>query len=427
MNKLVSFVLLLLFPCLVHNVVHGEDPYLSFEWNVTYGTLSLLGAPQQIILINAISNNRKNSWQDGVAGTNCLIPPGKNFTYHFQVKDQIGTYFYHPSTALHRSVGGYGPITIHSRLLIPVPFDSPAEFIVFVSDWYSTSSHKTLRYGKGEDTMFTMVAGKMHRFRIQKHTMKLVEMEGSHTVQNMYGLLDLHLGQCLSVLVTADQDPKDYFIVASSSFTNEPHVPTATIRYANDNLGQAPKGWEWSLNQFNSFRWDLTASAARPNPQCSYHYGQIKYHTYRKLRYAINGISHTDPQTPFNLAQYYGIEDKVFKYNLIKDDYIPPSGNEKITIAPNVVNATFRNFVEIIFENHENSVQSWQLDRYNFLAVARSTIQVYPNSWAAVMLTLDNAGLWNLRSNSLERQYLGHQLYICKTLEIQFPCLFTAI
>ncbi|CAN4105798.1 unnamed protein product [Withania somnifera] len=45
-------------------------------------------------------------------------------------------------------------------------------------------------------------------------------------------------------------------------------------------------------------------------------------------------------------------------------------------------------------------------------ALSRSTIQVYPNSWAAVMLTFDNDGLWNLRSNSIERQYLGHQLYI---------------
>lgn len=27
------------------------------------------------------------------------------------------------------------------------------------------------------------------------------------------------------------------------------------------------------------------------------------------------------------------------------------------------------------------------------------------------MTTLDNAGLWNLRSNSVERQYLGQQLY----------------
>ena len=89
-----------------------------------------------------------------------------------------------------------------------------------------------------------------------------------------------------------------------------------------------------------------------------------------KQRYAINGVSHTDPETPIKLAQYYGVADKVFKYGLCKDEYMPPNGNEVITIAPNVVNVTYRNFVEIIFENHEKSVQSWQLDGFNFFAVA---------------------------------------------------------
>lgn len=212
---------------------------------------------------------RKNSWQDGTLGTNCPIPIGKNFTYHLQVKDQIGSYYYHPTTALHRLVGGYGPITIHSRALIPVPFDPPMDdFTLLESDWY-TKSHKVLRglldsgrslgrlegivingkNGKGngkDEPMSTMVKGKMYRFRfcnvgmknsinvrIQGHTMKLVEIEGSHTVQNTYQMLDVHLGQCLSVLVNANQDPKNYFIVASLRFTKQPRVTTATIRYAN--------------------------------------------------------------------------------------------------------------------------------------------------------------------------------------------------
>jgi len=42
-------------------------------------------------------------------------------TYHFQVKDQIGSFFYYPSTGLHRAVGGFGGLWIFSRLLIPVP------------------------------------------------------------------------------------------------------------------------------------------------------------------------------------------------------------------------------------------------------------------------------------------------------------------
>jgi L-ascorbate oxidase len=33
-------------------VARAEDPYLFYEWKVTYGTKSLLDVPQKVILIN---------------------------------------------------------------------------------------------------------------------------------------------------------------------------------------------------------------------------------------------------------------------------------------------------------------------------------------------------------------------------------------
>jgi L-ascorbate oxidase len=78
---------------------------------------------------------------DGLAGTNCPIPPGKNFTYHWQPKDQIGSFFYFPSIGMQKAAGGYGGIHVHSRLLIPVPFDPPADdFTVLIGDWYELST-----------------------------------------------------------------------------------------------------------------------------------------------------------------------------------------------------------------------------------------------------------------------------------------------
>lgn len=417
----------------------------------------------------------------------CPIAPGTNYTYKFQVKDQIGSYFYYPVTSTHRVAGGFGGLRINSRLLIPVPYPDPEDdYTVLINDWYTFNTHTELKQlldsgrtlarpdgvlinGKNGkvgdinvDPLFTMKPGKTYKyricnvgfkyslnFRIQGHNLKLVEMEGSHVVQNEYESLDVHVGQCYSVLVTADKDPNDYYMVASTRFAKEELVSTGIIRYTNsinkpsDVLPKAPEGWAWSLNQFRTFRWNLTASAARPNPQGSYHYGQINItRTIKfvnsatketdKLLYAINGVSHINPATPLKLAQYYQLpEDKVFKYNLISDE--PPVEGAKITQAPNVMNITFRTFVEIIFENHENNIQSWHLDGYSFFAVAvepgtwtpekrkgynlldavsRHTVQVFPKSWAAVMLTFDNAGMWNLRSEMLERRYLGQELYI---------------
>ncbi|MDK0841524.1 multicopper oxidase domain-containing protein, partial [Clostridium perfringens] len=259
--------------------------------------------------------------------------------------------------------------------------------------------------GKGnkDEPLFTMKPGKTYKYRIcnvglknslnfrfQDHPMKLVEMEGSHIVQNDYDSLDVHVGQCYSVLVTADKEPKDYYAVASTRFTKQVITATGIIRYTNGKgpaspeLPPAPEGWAWSLNQFRSFRWNLTASAARPNPQGSYHYGQINItRTIKlvnsatklngKLRYAINGVSHLNSETPLKLAEYFGAADKVFKYNVISDD---PKEVNLVTVESNVLNVTFRTFVEIILENHEKSIQSWHLDGYSFFAVA-----IEPGRW----------------------------------------------
>lgn len=59
---------------------------------------------------------------------------------------------------------------------------------------------------------------------------------------------------------------------------------------------------------------------------------------------------------------------------------------------------------------------TWNPDKrksYNLIdAVSRYTIQVFPNCWAAILVSMDNAGMWNLRSNIWERNYLGQQLYL---------------
>ncbi|MBA0807974.1 hypothetical protein Gohar_023744 [Gossypium harknessii] len=45
-------------------------------------------------------------------------------------------------------------------------------------------------------------------------------------------------------------------------------------------------------------------------------------------------------------------------------------------------------------------------------AVSRCTTQVYPKSWTAIYVALDNVGMWNLRSEYWVRQYLGQQFYL---------------
>ncbi|XP_058095062.1 L-ascorbate oxidase homolog [Magnolia sinica] len=489
--------------------INGEDPYRFFTWNVTYGDIYPLGVKQQGILINgqfpgpqidSVTNDnliinvynslsepfllswngiqqRRNSWQDGVYGTNCPIPPGRNFTYVLQVKDQIGSYFYFPSLAFHKAAGGFGGLKILSRPRIPVPFPDPAgDYTILTGDWFK-ANHTALRgildsghdlpfpdglliNGRGANGFtFTVDQGKTYRFRIsnvglttsinfriQGHLMKLVEVEGSHTLQNSYSSLDIHLGQSYSVLVTADQPGHDYYIVASTRFTTPVLTTTAILHYSNSAggvVGPPPGGptiqIDWSLNQARSIRWNLSASGPRPNPQGSYHYGLINTsRTIRlansapiingKQRYAVNSVSFIPADTPLKLADFYQISG-VFSVGSISDN--PNWGGGYLQTS--VMAANFRDYIEIVFENTEDTVQSWHIDGYSFFVVgmdggqwssqsrlsynlrdtvSRCTVQVYPKSWTAIYMALDNVGMWNIRSENWARQYLGQQFYL---------------
>ncbi|XP_031380787.1 L-ascorbate oxidase homolog [Punica granatum] len=500
--------------------VAADSPYRFFDWTVTYGDIYPLGVRQQGILINGqfpgpdiysvtndnlvinVHNNlaepfllswngvqmRKNSFQDGVYGTNCPIPPGKNFTYIFQVKDQIGSFFYFPSLAFHKAAGGFGGIRILSRPLIPVPFPEPSgDFTVLIGDWYKTK-HSVLKAvldsgrrlmfpdgilinGRGPNgASFTVEKGKTYRFRIsnvglehslnfriQGHQLKLVEVEGTHTVQTTYSSIDVHVGQSYSVLVTMDQPARDYYFAVSTRFTSKVLTSTAVLHYSNSARpvsGPIPSGpttdINWSINQARTIRTNLTASGPRPNPQGSYHYGQINVTRTiklvssaaiikRKQRYGVNGVSFIPAVdgTPLKVADYFGIPG-IFRVGSIPDS---PTGRG-LVLDTAVMGSDYRGFIEIVFENRENIVQSWHLDGYNFWvvgmdggkwspasrkeynlvdAVSRCTIQVYPNSWTAIYISLDNVGMWNLRTEFWARQYLGQQFYLRVFTPIKSP------
>ena len=99
-------------------------------------------------------------------------------------------------------------------------------------------------------------------FRIQGHKMLLVEVEGTHSLQNTYDSLDIHLGQSYSVLVTADQPAQDYYIVVSTRFTSQVLTTTSIIHYSNSagSVSGPPPGGpttqiDWSLEQARSIRY----------------------------------------------------------------------------------------------------------------------------------------------------------------------------
>ncbi|GER35686.1 SKU5-like protein, partial [Striga asiatica] len=484
MGRAISLYLVAVFAFWSVLGVRSEDAYKYYTWTVTYGTAAPLGVSQQVILINGqfpgprldtVTNDniilnlinkldqpilltwngikqRKNSWQDGVLGTNCPIPPNTNYTYKFQTKDQIGSYSYFPSTLMHRAAGGFGALNVYARSVIPVPYATPAgDYSLLVGDWYK-AGHKAsglqqildsgkplpspdgiLINGQGHSS-FSGNQGKTYmfrvsniglstsiNFRIQGHKMKLVEVEGSHVLQNIYDSLDIHVGQSVSVLITLNQSPKDYYIVASTRFTQAVLTATGVLHYTNSQApvnGPIPAGptieVDWSIDQARSYRTIILANTA---PLIN-----------GKQRYAVNGVSYINPDTPLKLADHYNIPG-VFIVNSIQST---PSGGGP-SLGTSVLGASLHDFIEVVFQNNEDTIQSWHLDGYDFWvvgfgngqwtqasrqtynlddALTRHTTQVYPKSWTAILVSLDNQGMWNLRSAMWGRQYLGQQLYL---------------
>ncbi|XP_022947147.1 L-ascorbate oxidase homolog [Cucurbita moschata] len=508
-GNLVNLILGIILACCTFSTywVNAEDPYRYFTFQVTYGTRAPLGVQQKIILVNGqfpapriecetndniIVNvinkldepflftwsgikQRRTSWQDGVLGTNCPIPPNSNWTYKFQVKDQIGTFTYFPSINFQRAAGGFGAFVIQPRTVITTPYPIPnGELDLLIGDWYNTD-HKTLRKklesgvqlplpngllinGKSSTTL-VLKKGLTYKlrisnvgiatsinFRIQGHLMTLVEVEGAHTMQETYESLDIHPGQSAAVLVSLKNlASKSYYFVASTRFTKPILNAIGILKYEGSTTPPSkplPIGptyhLHWSMKQARTIRLNLTANAARPNPQGSFHYGNITVvrrliieNSLTKikgaLRCAVNNVSYVDPPTPLKLADWFKIPG-VFDINTFTDT--PTSRPAMLGVS--VVNITLHDFVEIVFQNKESTVQSWHFDgtsfyvvgygsgvwtynmrkRYNLVdGISRHTVQVYPKSWTAILVSLDNKGMWNLRSTVWWRNYLGQQLY----------------
>uniref|UniRef100_A0A7N0SYU5 Monocopper oxidase-like protein SKU5 n=1 Tax=Kalanchoe fedtschenkoi TaxID=63787 RepID=A0A7N0SYU5_KALFE len=381
------------------NVFNNIDEPLLFTWN---------GIQQRL-----------NSWQDGVSGTNCPIQPGANWTY---------------------------------EIVFAVPFPKPdAEFDLLIGDWTS-NSYKSFNVDQGGTYRFRISnvgSALSYNFRIQGHQMVLVETEGSYTQQITLDSLDVHVGQSYSVLVTMTQKSGNYYMVASPKLLDTAKysslVGVGVLQYANSAApltGPLPNGpdafdIQFSLAQARSIRWNMTAGAARPNPQGTFNVTLSQTFILRgslaeingSPRYTVNNVSYSTPDTPLKLADHFLNGTGVYTL----DQFPVQSVKADAASGVSVVTGIHKGWIEMVFQNDLDAMDSWHLDGFSFFVVgfgggdwtpdsrssynlldpvARSTTQVYPGGWTAVYAYLDNPGMWNLRSQTLKNWYLGQQLYV---------------
>lgn len=124
-----------------------------------------------------------------------------------------------------------------------------------------------------------------------------------------------------------------------------------------------------------SFRMNVSSGAARPNPQGSFRYGSINItqtfvlknesplHINGKRRRTINRISYSPPETPLRLADLQNLT------GVYKTDFPTMPSNAPPMMASSALNASYKGFLEIVFQNNDTDVQTYHLDGYSFFVV----------------------------------------------------------
>lgn len=118
------------------------------------------------------------------------------------------------------------------------------------------------------------------------------------------------------------------------------------------------------------FRQNGSASGARPNPQGSFHYGSINItDTYvlqsvpsvtinGSRRYTLNGISFVNPKTPMRLADKHNLK------GVYKLDFPTKTLNRAPRQDISIINATYKGFIEVVFQNNDTVMQTFHVSGY---------------------------------------------------------------
>ncbi|GJT72723.1 L-ascorbate oxidase [Tanacetum coccineum] len=256
--------------------INGEDPYRFFDWNVTYGDIYPLGVKQQVWDIDKWAVSRATI--DSVTNVNVIewdtteekfmarwslrheLPNPtwpKLYIHSSSQGSKMVSFFFFPYTwELHRAAEVMVPFTYLQPPEDPVPSLTPRRrFSLFSLDLKAIldGGHDLpfpdglLINGRGSNGFtFNVDQGKTYRLRISNvglihqstsgsRAIRDVDSrtEGTHTLQNTYSSLDIHLGQSYSVLITADQPPANYYMVVSTRFTSQVLTATSILRYSN--------------------------------------------------------------------------------------------------------------------------------------------------------------------------------------------------
>lgn len=232
------------YPGPVIEVHKGETIFVNVHNRGRYGvTIHWHGVKQP-----------RNPWSDGPEYvTQCPINPGTNFTYEVVFSTEEGTLWWHAHSDWTRT-SVHGAIVIKPAPNTTFPFPEPdGDKVVVLASWYiedvnsmvvsgsanlgdllsdantingqpgdfkQCSKDNTYRFmaNYGETYLLRMINAAMNRdlfVAVANHTLTVVGLDGGYVKPVNTDYLFISTGQTLDVLVKADQEPGEYYMIAS--------------------------------------------------------------------------------------------------------------------------------------------------------------------------------------------------------------------
>lgn len=438
-------------------------------------------------------------WADGTAAiSQCPILYGESFTYEFIV-DRPGTYFYHGHFGCQRAAGFYGPLIVDLPKDKHEPFTYDGEHMIILNDWWHRSivgqeqglesinfawvgePQSLLLEGRGRYNcsnvpeykpaglscnqsdercaphVWSVERGKTYRlrlasvaslsslnFKIEGHSMKVVEADG-HSIEPFWtDNLDLYSGETYSVLVKADKQGDNFHLGLNVRGRNDEQVPTGLgiLNYKDKPVQQpttpAPKGPAW--NDFEaSKRQAKTYKALQNNPDPTSHPFDASAPVTRtlvllttqnkvegRIKWSINNLTYAPLQTPLLAGLVYNISGAydttpppdypAHGYNIFAPPE-PPHTN----VGSGMYQFNTGDVVDVIIQNaaalnNVSEIHPWHLHGHDFWILGygegqfdpaespksydlkspptRNNVATFPFGWTAVRVHLDNPGAW---------------------------------
>ena len=503
-------------------------------------------SPSQAVTLHFHGLTMKGQpYVDGTAhSSQCALGPMQTQVYDFHVLD-VGTHYWHGQTSMDRADGVQGAIIVtysNDKDERSLSNEYDGEGLLFLQDWFHKSGTE-YRAGLDSDpvifrepqsflinvlgqyegcigqnmvpdscanscdaeeymSMISVEKGKTYRLRIvggatlvgvnvriDNQKMRVVEVDGTLVLPFEVDDLTVMPGQRFSVLVTADQDVDNYWIITSPEggfayvhYDGAPSGPpgggvTVAYRSVLEGVQQDAKLF---MKDIRKFEYSAILTAPRNIIRELFQVITMVQHRMSNLnRFAVNNIIDSSPARSTIYSAYrefHAPEARPWPHLEVSGTVTVPDRNPNpfnysapvpIIVSnlhrsgPTIIKLSYGEVVEIVLQNVpveslSEDTYTWHLHGHKFYVVGmgigvhdscsdpqryylidpvrRDTVAVHPFGWTAIRFVADNPGVWPMlcTQNAYEVMGLGFDLIVSPDLLPRPPpgiysCLKTSL